>query len=113
MHYKEQNRFAKKSDLIGRTIAQIVDTYVDRLVIRFTDGTYTTITAEGENCGDAKLEFGELLELIEAKEVGLISEEEYMEGAKKCDAEIEEERKTSRRRLYEELKKEFEEPGKS
>lgn len=108
MSWKEEvNELQKKlirdrSSLIGKTIASV---YMDwgMVCLRFEDGTYTAFEADVGLDEDASVGFVHILLVEYLYNVGILSEELYGEHLKEQDSN----RKSLRKRQWEELNKEF------
>lgn len=108
MSWKEEvNEIQKKlirdrSSLIGKTISSI---YMDwRMVcLRFEDGTYAAFEADVGMDEDASISFAHILPVKYLYKVGVLSKELYEEHLKEQDSN----RKSLRKRQWEELNKEF------
>jgi len=47
----EQKQVKREEDLVGKTIAEVADEG-DSFVLRFTDGSYAVLAADGGGCGE-------------------------------------------------------------
>lgn len=92
--------------LVGRTIAETAF-LGEKVVIRFTDGTFVVLVDEGYYDGRDIGISNEPLDAYEKKEAGLISEEEYAAEQATRRAIEEQQQKAQRRLMWERLRMEF------
>ena len=77
-YYTSENRIVDPSQCIGKTITSITThQYANSMSLQFSDGTFLYVRIE-QNFGDAStLDFQALIDMFSAKNVGLITPDQY------------------------------------
>ena len=107
---KFDHLFIDPKDIAGKSIKQVVN-WTTRLILLFTDGTYTCIAGDLERDGEINLIAKPLVAALDLHLAHLISGQEYKDLWAEQIKEAEESRRASRRKQYDALKAEFEGPS--
>jgi len=99
------------SDAEGKTVKTILEQgYGESILISFTDGSYLSLTAEGDDDCDAAIELrlrpclGDFSNK-ELHELGIISDEEFETAAKEASYRLAQEAKDERQARYDQYRK--------
>lgn len=103
------SRYVDSEELEGKTVAKVIESD-SRILMRFTDGTFTSLRVNPGYYGDpGDVEFDEPTDRDSLLKLGILSQEEA-DAAREVERKADFERcRLNRLRQYQELRREFEE----